>query len=259
MNGGAEVRRVVSLVPSMTETVCLLGAQQRLVAVTRFCTEPEGALRDVPRVGGTKNPKLEKIALLQPDLVLVNGEENRAEDIAWLRARVPVLQHEPRSVTEAASAIRDVARALGLAQEAVPWLVRIEAQVTRARVEQLSLGEVRVFYAIWKKPWMGVNRDTYIHDVLSRAGAVNVCAEEGARYPEVKPEELRERGVQLVLLSSEPFPFTEADRVEVETAKAFGTAPVLLCDGRDFCWHGVRTADGLGRALDLLQPFRPPR
>lgn len=259
MKPGAEVRRVVSLVPSMTETVCLLGAQAKLVAVTRYCTEPADVLRDVARVGGTKNPKLEKIALLQPDLVLVNSEENRAEDIAWLRARLPVLQHQPRTVPEAADVIRDVARVLGAAEEGVPWLVRIEAQVTRARVEALSLGEVRVFYAIWNKPWMGVNRDTYIHDVLSRVGAVNVFAEEGARYPQVTPEMVREGETQLVLLSSEPFPFTELDLVELQQTQTFGKAKVLLCDGRDFSWHGVRTADGLGRALDLLHPFRPPR
>ena len=105
------VRRIASLVPSMTESVCVLGARDRLVAVTRYCVEPEAELRDVPRVGGTKNPKLEKIAALDPDLVVVNTEENRLEDIAWLRERFCVLEHVPRTVGEAAEALRELAAA----------------------------------------------------------------------------------------------------------------------------------------------------
>jgi hypothetical protein len=99
-------RRIVSLVPSMTESVCRLGAADRLVGVTRYCVEPADELRAVARVGGTKNPKLEAIAALEPDLVLVNTEENRSEDVAWLRARMPVLEHCPRTVVEAAAALR---------------------------------------------------------------------------------------------------------------------------------------------------------
>lgn len=179
------VRRVVSLVPSMTETVCALGAAERLVGVTRYCCEPAASLVSVPQVGGTKNPNRDKIAALVPDLVIVNGEENRSEDIEWLAARFPLLQHQPRSVPQAASAVRDLAIRLDLVAAAQPILLRIEAQITAAEVAALQRTRCRVFYAIWKKPWMGANADTYIHDVLTRAGADNVCAGFPDRYPKV--------------------------------------------------------------------------
>lgn len=253
------VRRLVSLVPSMTETACLLGAAERLVGVTRYCEEPADALAAVPRVGGTKNPNLEKIAALAPDLVLVNTEENRGEDIEWLRARLPVLEQAPTTVAAAGAAVRELAVVLGDPEAATPFLLRIEAQLARADVLGLGRRPVPVFYAIWRKPWMGVNRTTYIHDVLTRAGAANVCADLSGRYPEVTPAAVRERGVELVLLSSEPFPFGDRERREALAEGLFGAeVPVLLCDGRDFCWHGARTADGLGRAVDLLRPFRRP-
>ncbi|MBK8097217.1 MAG: ABC transporter substrate-binding protein [Planctomycetes bacterium] len=244
----------------MTETVCRLGAADRLVGVTRYCTHPAEQLGDIVRVGGTKNPVLERIALLAPDLVIGNSEENRAEDLAWLRARFPLLVHEPRTVTEASSAVHELGGVLQCADAAQAMVLAIAAQVTRSEVAMLERGTTRVFYAIWKKPWMGANRTTFIHDVLQRAGAVNVCADAGDRYPTVEPAVVARAGVDLVLLPSEPWEFSDEDRRQVLAAEQFGAnVPVLLCDGRDFCWHGAHTATGLARALDLLLPFRPAR
>lgn len=252
--------RIVSLVPSTTETVCRLDAADQLVGVTRFCVEPAAALQALPRVGGTKNPDLEAIAALRPDLVLVNAEENRAEHIAWLRARLPVLEQTPRSVVEAAAAVRELAQALDRLAAAQPILLAIEAQLAAAAVHDLQRRPVAVFYAIWQQPWMSVNADTYIHDLLRRAGGRNVCAAATERYPRFEPEDLAALQPELVLLSSEPFPFEDPHRAELLQQRPFGVElPVLLCDGRDFCWHGARTADGLGRALQLLLPFRRRR
>jgi ABC-type Fe3+-hydroxamate transport system substrate-binding protein len=243
----------------MTETVCLLGAADRLVGCTDWCTEPAASLAGTARLGGTKNPKLERVAGLDPDLIVVNGEENRAEDIAWLRTRFPVLEHTPRSVPDAGRAVRDLAVQLDALELAEPLLLRIEASIARAEVEAVARAPVRVFYAIWKKPWMSINADTYIHDVLQRAGAANVCAGLANRYPEARPAMFAGE-VDVVLLPSEPWEFGAADRDEVRRAKLFGArADAVLCDGRDFCWHGARTAEGLGRALDLLLPFRRVR
>jgi ABC-type Fe3+-hydroxamate transport system substrate-binding protein len=254
------VRRVVSLVPSMTETVCALGAAERLVGITRYCCEPAAALASVPQVGGTKNPSRDKIAALVPDLVIVNGEENRSEDIDWLAAHFPVLQHQPRSVPQAAAAVRDLAIRLDRREAVQPILLRIEAQIAAAEVAGLQRGRRRIFYAIWKKPWMGANADTYIHDVLTRAGGENVCAGAPDRYPRVDLAELRDRGVDAVLLPTEPYVFTDNDRAELIASGAFGAGvQVLLCDGRDFCWHGAHTAEGLGNAVRLLQGLRAVR
>ena len=203
-------------------------------------------------MGGTKNPDLERIAALTPDLVLVNGEENRTQDIDWLRQRFAVLEQTPRTVVEAVGDLRDLADRLGALDEVQLALLRIEARLAAAEVAALRRAPVPVFYPIWCKPWMSVNRDTFIHDVLRTIGARNVCAELDARYPEVSIESVRELQPQIVLLPSEPWEFDAAQCAELQSSRAFGDARLSLCDGRDFCWHGTRMADGIGRAMELM-------
>ncbi len=246
------VARIVSLVPSTTESVCALGRADGLVGCTRFCTEPAGELAAVERVGGTKNPDLEQIARLAPDLVLVNAEENELEHIAWLRERFTVLQQTPCTVREAAAELRELALRLDALPAVQPFLLRIEAQLAAAEVARLDRPPLRAFYAIWRKPWMSVNGRTFIHDMLTVAGAVNVCAEEPDRYPEMALDEVRRRRPEVVLLPSEPWVFDAEQRDELRAAGPFAPAVLQLCDGRDFCWHGVRMADGIGRAAAVI-------
>ncbi len=234
----------------------MLGAGARLVGCTRYCTEPARALRDVARVGGTKNPDLEAILALAPDLVIGNAEENRAEDLGALAARVPTLVQTPRSVPEAARALAALAARLGLSEAAAPFVER----VTSLLAEPTPANGPRVYYAIWRKPWMTVGAGTFVADVLGRCGAQPMGAAPGcpedreARYPEVTPAAAVEAGVDLVLLASEPWAFDAAQRDEVAAARLFGDADVRLVDGRDFCWHGVRMAAGLARARAALMP-----
>lgn len=252
--------RVVSLVPSATETLFDLGVGQHLVGCTRYCVEPEVPLRKVPRVGGTKNPDLEQIAALQPDLVLANREENREEHIGWLQERLPVYESMPRTLTEAAAFVREVGRRLDAVEAAEAIVLEIQAQLARAEVETVFKKPVRVFYAIWKKPWMAINADTYIHDLLRHAGAENVTAHLDARYPVVSPQELRGLAAELVVLPNEPFAFNAFHKKEVLELQLFGPeVPVVLVDGKDFCWHGSRSGRGLAAAIDVLQPFRGSR
>lgn len=241
----APPRRIVSLVPSTTESVCAFGAGERLVGCTRYCVEPAAALVGIARIGGTKNPKREAIAALTPDLVLANAEENRAEDLAWLAARVPVLAQTPRTVAEAATALGELAAALGCG---AALAAAVGAAVT---APAQALPPLRAYYAIWRKPWMTVSADTYVHDVMAQCGFANVAADACARYPELAPADAVARGVEVVLLASEPWTFDEAQRAELLAERPFGDAAVALCDGRDFSWHGVRLAAGLagGRRL----------
>lgn len=250
-------RRIVSLVPSLTETVCDLGAASRLVGVTRFCAWPEDPLRAVQRVGGTKNPDREKLASFAPDLVLVNGEENRREDIEWLEQRFEIFESTPRSVPDAAIVVQQLGRRLELETEAEAITLEIEAQMARAEVLGLGRRRVRIFYPIWRQPWIAVNRATYVHDVLERAGAANVTADREARYPVVGQADLATLDVDIVLLPSEPFAFSEFHRRRLIDDRAFGRdVPILMVDGRNFCWHGSRSGRGLGVAVNLLRPFR---
>ena len=250
-------RRVLSLVPSLTETVCELGVGCRLVGISRYCIEPAEELRFISRVGGTKNPDREKIAALRPDLILMNEEENRREDIDWLRHRFNVSASMPCSVPEAADVVRNLGKALGTEDVAEAILLEIEARMTSTEVEGLGMDQVKVFYPIWKQPWIGVNKNTYIHDVLKRAGGVNVCANREARDPVVAEQVLEDLGVDLVLLPSEPFVFTPEHRKEFLARQCFGRGvPVLLVDGKNFCWHGARSGRGLSQVSQLLRPFR---
>lgn len=251
-------QRIVSLVPSLTETICDFGVGGRLVGVSRFCSLPEEPLLFVPRVGGTKNPDLERIAELEPDLVLLNGEENRDEDHEWLSERFPTLHTTPRGVADVVAVLRDLGERLNLAEEAESMTLRIQAESMRGEVEAVGLERVRVFYPIWRDPWISVNRDTYVHDLLTQAGAINVCASRESRYPVLTEEHFALLEPDLVLLPSEPFAFTRVHRRELVERATFGRGvPVLLVDGKNFCWHGSRTGFGLGRVIDLLKPFRP--
>lgn len=248
--------RIVSLVPSTTESVCELGAGDRLVGCTRYCTEPAAQLGAVARIGGTKNPSLERIAALRPDLVLGNAEENRVEDLSWLQERFPVLVQTPCTVVEAAHGLRELADRLGAREALTPHLLRIEAQLAAAAVATLGRRPLRVFYAIWAKPWMSINRTTFIHDVLRVAGADNVCADEATRYPEVTPDLVQSRGPAAVLLPDEPWEFGPEALEELTREARFGRARLTLCSGRDFCWHGIHLADGIGRAVELVERLR---
>jgi ABC-type Fe3+-hydroxamate transport system substrate-binding protein len=251
-------QRIVSLVPSTTESVCEFGAAARLIACTQYCTEPASVVATLPRIRGTKNPDREAILQLRPDLVLGNAEENRPEDLDWLRARVAMLVQTPCTVAEAAQCLRELAVRLGDAEAAQPFLLRIEAQLAAAGVDSLaaSPSALRVYYAVWAKPWMSANRHTFVHDVLQRFGARNVCADDAARYPEVSPTDAVARGVDVVLLASEPWEFDAQQREVLLTKRTFGDARLVLCDGRAFCWHGVRMADGLGDARRLFRQLR---
>ncbi len=239
--------RIVSLVPSTTESVCAFGARERLVACTNWCTHPAELLQGVARVGGTKNPKRDAIAQLEPDLVLCNAEENREEDIEWLQARAPVLVQAPCTVAEAAMALAELGEALGCEDEAAPFV----AAIARELAAPPPVQRLRAFYAIWKKPWMSVSQSTYIHDVLRIAGFDNVTADSASRYPEVAIADIAAMRPDAVLLPDEPWVFDEAQAREIAASQAFGAAKVTLCCGRDFCWHGVHAAEGVRRARAL--------
>lgn len=249
--------RIASLVPSLTETVFDLGRGADLVCCTRYCTEPAEPLQSVPPVGGTKNPKLERLAELAPDVVLVNREENRHKDIEWLRERFDVLESQPRSLEDVAELLRQLGQRLDCMDEAECHILSLQAELTRIQVESIERGRLKVFYPIWKKPWMSINADTYIHTVLDTIGADNICAGLEDRYPVLADERMGGMHADLVLLPSEPFEFGVEHQSELLRGPWFEGASVLLVDGKDFSWHGSRTPAALARLHDWLLGRRP--
>ncbi|MFF0890979.1 helical backbone metal receptor [Streptomyces sp. NPDC001046] len=233
--------RAVSLVPSLTEAVART-APGVLVGVTDWCSHP--AALDAVRVGGTKNPRVELIASLSPDLVIANEEENRAPDLQALRAAgAEVLVTEVRDVPQAFGELARVLDACGV--RARPrWLD--EAEETWAALPAPD-DRPRAVVPIWRRPWMVLGRDTFAGDVLARLGVSPVHADHPDRYPRVPLEELRECGADLVVLPDEPYRFTADDGPE-----AFPGLPCALVSGRHLTWYGPSLGEAprvLGRAL----------
>jgi ABC-type Fe3+-hydroxamate transport system substrate-binding protein len=225
----ARPARIVSLVPSLTEAVAL-SAPDRLVGATDWCSHPRGL--DVVRVRGTKNPDLDAILGLRPDLVLANAEENRAPDLAALRAAgVAVWVGVIRTLDEAFDSLARMFDAAAIDRPAwlddarAVWATPPRGPRTRAAVP------------IWRRPWMVAGADTFTSDLLARLGVDNVFddppADEAGRYPRTSVEEIRARGPALVVLPDEPYPFSAVDGPQ-----AFPDLAVALVGGRHLTWYG---------------------
>ena len=246
--------RIVSLCPSITETLVAIGGLKRLAAATRYCVRPKGMLWGLPRIGGTKDPDVPRILALEPDLVFANEEENRIEDVQALRAAgVSVDVTFPRTVGEVPEAIRRWGSLLGGTSEAEAGeLARRIEEEHEAILREPAAPPFLYAYWIWKDPWMTISDDTYVADLLGLAGGVNVFGREAERYPARTPAESLERGADVHFFPSEPFPF-RPQRHEAETERLFGKQRVrLFVEGDDYCWHGFRTLDGL-KAMRALR------
>jgi ABC-type Fe3+-hydroxamate transport system substrate-binding protein len=227
-----DVRRVVSLVPSLTEAIGV-SAPELLVGVTDWCTHPAGL--DVARVGGTKNPRVDEVIALQPDVVLVNTEENRPADLDRLREaglRLWVTDYE--TVPAALDGLRSMAEGLGLGRQG--WL----DDAMRAWAQPWDGARRRALIPIWRRPWMALGRDTFAGDLLARIGIDNVLARDPDRYPKVDLAALAP--YDIVVLPDEPYRFTADDGPE-----AF-EVPASLVSGRHLTWYGPSLAE----ARDVL-------
>ncbi len=223
--------RIVSLVPSITELVCWLGRGDALVGRTRFCDSPPDVAERVPSIGGTKDPDVPRVVALRPDLVLANREENRREDVVALReAGLNVLVTDPNTVEAAMEMFIELGTVLGVPGKAS----ELTGETRAALAEPGGPLRMRVFVAVWKRPLMGLGSATYGHDLIERAGGLNVLGDL-ERYPEVTLDEVRARAPDLVLLPDEPYHFGEVDAAEYS-----GIAPTRLVDGRMLWWHGPR-------------------
>jgi ABC-type Fe3+-hydroxamate transport system substrate-binding protein len=242
----AHIPRVVSLVPSATETLVALGVPP--VACTRFCE-----LDGVPIVGGTKRPEIAVIIDLAPDLVVVNDEENRWDDAAALiDAGLAVHSMSPRSVHDVGGEVRALAARLDVP---VPtpfggddWDAWIASILTPRWYD--------AFVAVWRRPWMSIASDTYGASLLDVIGVGNVFADAFDRYPEVSLVEVAARAPNLVILPSEPYEFGPEHAREIEAE--VGGVPIVFVDGRDLFWWGIRTPLAAARIAEALAASRAP-
>jgi ABC-type Fe3+-hydroxamate transport system substrate-binding protein len=276
-------RRVVSLVPSDTLNVAAIGCPDALVGRTDYCELPEDVVARLPSVGGTKNPRVDAVCDLAPDLVLANQEENTRADLEELAHRgVRVYIAFPRRVADGIAQLAKLARIFGVQGDAgAKELVRRAYEALRsAEAESAARGTaVETFCPIWMKPLMTISGDTFISDMLAVCGARNVFADRrrryplaadlgraaplppekvgdrDTRYPRVTLEEVVARAPALVLLPDEPHPFSEED-AEVFRGLAIPAAmrgAVVRTGGKDLCWYGAQSVEGIGRVRELVQ------
>ena len=236
----APPRRIVSLVPSQTELLADLGLDVEVVGLTRFCVHPEGWKARKAIVGGTKNVGIEKVRALAPDLVIANKEENVREQVEAIREFCPVWTTDVATVQDSLAMTRDLGALVGRQPQADALADRIGAAFDALP----DWPPVRALYLIWRDPWMTAGTDTIIHDVMAHAGLVNVCRQ--PRYPALSDAEVTALAPDVVLLSSEPYPFADKHVAEVQAlagAVPGGVAPdaqVVLVDGEAFSWYGSR-------------------
>lgn len=231
-------QRIVSLVPSQTEFLFSLGLGDRIVGVTRFCVHPETARRTAQVVGGTKQLDIERILQLQPDLVIGNKEENDAETIHALDIHVPVWMSDIYTIPDAYTMMSQIGELVQKKTEA------------NLKVDEIKLGwqnwlthrpaeRKSALYLIWANPWMAAARSTFINSMLEMAGLVNVL-DQDERYPVLERSDFQFLEPDLILLSSEPFPFKEKHAAELTLL--LPNATILFVDGEMFTWYGSRLA-----------------
>lgn len=234
--------RIVCLVPSITELLCDLGLASRLVGRTGFCIHPHDLVAAIPKVGGTKDVNVDKIRRLAPTHVVVNIDENEKPTVERLAEFVPhVVVTHPNVPRDNLALARLMGGIFGAEAAAERWCAAFEAEYAALRAAAAG-PERSVLYCIWQDPWMSVSQDTYIASMLAELGWRVPVLEAGVRYPRFTWSEELVRGLDAVLLSTEPYRFTEAHADALE--KQIGI-PVLLVDGEMMSWYGSRALAGL--------------
>jgi ABC-type Fe3+-hydroxamate transport system substrate-binding protein len=247
--------RIVSLVPSLTEALFAMGLADSVVARTAYCIEPRGLVETTATVGGTKNPEVERIIALAPDLVIASAEENVREHVeALIDAGLTVYVSLPDTVRRALRELGDLAELTDCAGEAAPWLD--DARETVASLEAVTGPRrgLRYFCPIWRRPYMVAGPDTYMSDVLRLCGGDNVYGPGPARYYRVELADAAARAPEIVLLPSEPYPFAPKHLPEIQShaeMPAVARGRVHLIDGQWITWYGPRIAPSL-RAVAAL-------
>lgn len=231
-------KRIVSLVPSQTELLYELGLENRIVGITKFCVHPYHFKSTKKIVGGTKKVHFEKIRLLQPDIIICNKEENTLEIVAALKEICPVWVTDIRTLEDNFQMISDFGQLLNCRIEAQKWNDKLAFALDDFQTFMQDKQTKKVAYFIWKNPYMVAGSDNYINELLKLNNFENIYTEKG-RYPEVDISRMQHEGnPDLILLSSEPYPFSDKDAFEM--GRCTHHATTIFVDGEMFSWYGSR-------------------
>lgn len=244
-------KRIISLVPSLTELLIDFGLKDQIIGRTKFCIHPEQRVQFITSVGGTKNPHIQKILSLNPDLIITNKEENRKQDVQELAKHTEVIVTEIDTIDKAIEWILKLGSKVGKIKESEGMVLKIK----KLSANIPTLKPIQTAYFIWKDPWMTVGNDTYIHDVMSHYELVNIFGDQ-TRYPTNSLEELSSLSPELILLSSEPYPFKEKHISELQ--KVCPDSNIELVNGEWFSWYGSRMIPAF-RALNSWREHLCPK
>lgn len=226
-------KRIVSLVPSQTELLFDLGLEERVVGITWFCVHPKGKVDHKAKIGGTKNVKMEQVKALKPDLIIANKEENVKSQVEALAEDCPVWVSDVYDLDSALDMIEELGKVTETQVTAALYHKRIKEKWAKLPLYP----PLKTLYFIWRKPYMSVGNDTFIHFILNRLGLKNACGDQ-SRYPELSKADLKALKPELILLSSEPYPFKEKHLAEFR--EICPDARIMMVDGEFFSWYGSR-------------------
>ena len=248
--------RIISLVPSVTETLFELGLDEEIVAVTRFCKLPAHKVKAKPRVGGTKSPSLQKILELKPDMVIMDRDENRKQDAEFLQQQdVNIFAVLPKTLEDSIRLIEAMGELFHVEERAL----QICSQIKQYLEETPPVPRCRALILIWQNPYMSVNSDTYVNAICRHFGLDNIFGGAAERYPRLTEPEIEGADPDVVLFPDEPFPFrtrhVEQFRMRFPHLAAVRNNKLLLFDGTYVTWHGYGTLRALHEFPVLLKQF----
>lgn len=243
-------QRIISLVPSQTELLFYLGLKKEIVGITKFCIHPQPQVKNTTKIGGTKKLHLDKIADLQPDLIIGNKEENDKSQIETLAQHFPIWMSDIQTLSDAKKMISSLGQLVNKMPESQKLLKQLEKKLATLAAFNDHSPALSAAYFIWRKPYMIAANDTFIHEMLQIAGFKNIF-EKQKRYPVVDLKAVAEMQPQVVLLSSEPFPFKEKYLPEFQ--EALPNSIIKLVDGEMFSWYGNRLLMAIDYFRNLKQ------
>ena len=254
--------RIVSLVPSITESVCRLGMSKNIVGITDYCVRPAAPLENIPRIGGPKAPSIKKILALKPDLVLASDEENSRDDVIELLERgVEVRVARVRSVADAFRMMRFIADLSPECEKAHRYITELERTCddTRKNAPRTAMRTACLLWRFGQEDARGFttcSKNTYISDLISLMGGVNIFADLKQSYPKIKPADLEKRKPDLILLPTEPFYFRRRDVRELSetlNCPAARNRNIRVINGRLLVWYGTALLDGVKTLAPLFR------
>lgn len=248
--------RIVSLVPSETETLYEIGAAEKIVGITYFCVRPWSFYKSKTKVGGTKNPNIERIKELSPDLILCNREENTKDCVQKLREIAPVHISFPRTFEEAKEVVFALGQLTDCQERAEAINMKIDESLAWAQETFPALAGRSVLYLIWKSPYRTIGRNTYVYDVLTKAHIFPIEFPEESRYPEISDEAIESSNAQIVMFPDEPWQFTYSDieefRQKFPDLPAVKEHALFKIEGAFVSWFGYRTSLALEYLIHCL-------